>query len=166
LSGRRQPLVVFTPKSMLRLRAAASQPGDFTSGRFEPVLGDPAAPEPAGVRKVILCTGKVFYELLKERDKAGVTDTALLRVEQLYPLPGEEIADALAGYPAATDLVWVQEEPANKGAWPFMALNLPDYLPDGRQLRRVSRPAAAAPATGSQTAHQAEQDALIAEALR
>ncbi|HEU5034064.1 MAG TPA: multifunctional oxoglutarate decarboxylase/oxoglutarate dehydrogenase thiamine pyrophosphate-binding subunit/dihydrolipoyllysine-residue succinyltransferase subunit [Mycobacteriales bacterium] len=160
LSGSRKPLVVFTPKSMLRLRAATSMPEDFTSGRWQPVLADPRAPQPESVRRVLLTTGKVFYDLDKQRDKQGHTDIAILRVEQLYPLPAEEIRQALSAYPADAELVWVQDEPANQGAWPFMALNLPEHLA-GRPLRAATRPASASPAAGSLNHHEAEQAQLL-----
>jgi multifunctional 2-oxoglutarate metabolism enzyme len=162
LSGRCKPLVVFTPKSMLRLRAATSNPEDFTSGRFRPVLADPRNPEPSGVRKVVLCSGKVYYDLDKARESTGAGDVAILRVEQLYPLPGDELRSALSAYDAADDVVWMQEEPANQGAWPFIALNVPETLEGGRRLRRVSRQASASPAAGSHTTHEAEHKKLLA----
>jgi 2-oxoglutarate dehydrogenase E1 component len=162
LSGRCKPLVVFTPKSMLRLRAATSATSDFTTGTFEPVLRDPRQPAADGVRRVVLCTGKVFYELDKAREASGAHDVAILRVEQLYPLPAEELNAALASYEQAADIVWVQEEPANHGAWPYMALNLPEVLEGDRRLRRVSRAASASPAVGSQTTHDSEHKKLLA----
>jgi multifunctional 2-oxoglutarate metabolism enzyme len=165
LSGRQKPLVVFTPKSMLRLRAATSMPVDFTSGRFQPVIADPSAPDPAAVTKVILCSGKIYYDLIKQREAAGITNTAIVRVEQIYPLPIAEIVEAIAAYPAMTDLVWVQEEPANQGTWPYVALNLPEHLAVGTYLRRVSRPASASPAAGSHSQHEVEQAQLLDEAL-
>ncbi|HET6818886.1 MAG TPA: multifunctional oxoglutarate decarboxylase/oxoglutarate dehydrogenase thiamine pyrophosphate-binding subunit/dihydrolipoyllysine-residue succinyltransferase subunit [Mycobacteriales bacterium] len=160
LSGRCKPLVVFTPKSMLRLRAATSKPDDFTSGTWQPVIGD-ANVDAAGVTKVILCTGKVCYDLAKQRDARDVGDAAIVRLEQLYPLPVDELTEVLATYPSAKDIVWLQEEPANQGAWPFVALNLPEHLQDGRTLRRVSRPASASPAAGSHMMHEAEQSSLF-----
>ncbi len=161
LSGANRPLVVVTPKSMLRLKAAASSPADFTTGRWQPVVADPSQLDPAGVTRVALCAGKVFYDLAAARAKSGDTSVALVRVEQLYPVPGEEISDVLAGYPHATDVIWVQEEPANMGAWSHMALNLPDYLSDQTRLRRISRRASASPAAGSSKVHEAEQAALV-----
>src|SRR3712207_6423506 len=152
LSDVHRPLVVFTPKSLLRAKAAVSAVADFTEDGFHPVLGDPGVGgEPldaSTVRRVVLCSGKVSYELLAQREAEGRTDTAVLRVEQLYPLPAEEIVAALERYPNAQDVVWVQEEPANMGAWQFMACNLPEAL-GGRALRRVSRRAAASPAGGA-----------------
>jgi 2-oxoglutarate dehydrogenase E1 component/2-oxoglutarate decarboxylase len=160
-----RPLVVVTPKSMLRLKAAVSAPADFTSGRWQPVLDDPDGLDPAGVRRVVLCAGKVFYDLLAARRKAEATDVALVRVEQLYPLPAEELEDTLARYSAATDLVWAQEEPGNQGAWSHIALTLPDHLPEHLRLRRVSRRPAASPAAGSHKVHEAEQAALVRAAV-
>jgi 2-oxoglutarate dehydrogenase E1 component len=141
---------------------------DFTTGTFQPVLRDPGiggSPLRAdAVRRVVLCTGKVFYDLVQARAARGITDTALIRVEQLYPMPVQELRSALGGYPNAEDFAWVQEEPANQGAWTFVALNLLEHL-DGVRLRRISRPAAAAPAGGSTKAHDVEQAALIEAAL-
>jgi 2-oxoglutarate decarboxylase len=164
LVSHKRPLVVMSPKSMLRLRAATSAVEDFTDAGFAPVLGDPDLLDPAGVNRVILTAGKVHYDLLAARRKAADSSargTALLRVEQLYPLPGEQVARALAAYPNATDVLWVQEEPANQGAWSFMAMHLPEHLPEGRTLRRVSRKASASPAAGSSKVHEAEQAALL-----
>ena len=163
----RRPLVVFTPKSMLRLKSAASMPQDFTTGRFEPVLGDRKGLHGEGVTRVLLCAGKVSWELEAERDKRSDAQTAIVRVEQLAPLPGHEIASVLRAYPNA-ELVWVQDEPRNQGAWPFMAMNLPEALAgfgETRPLRVVCRAASASPATGSHKKHEAEQAALVAQAF-
>ena len=162
LSPKRKPLVVFTPKSLLRHKLCVSPVADFANGGFQPVIADSVAP--ADVRRVLLCSGKIYYDLLQARAEWGVTDTAIVRVEQLYPLPVEEIRMALASYPAAEDFAWVQEEPANQGAWSFIALNLLEQL-DGMSLLRISRPAAAAPSTGSTKVHDVEQAALIEAAL-
>ncbi|MFD9814358.1 multifunctional oxoglutarate decarboxylase/oxoglutarate dehydrogenase thiamine pyrophosphate-binding subunit/dihydrolipoyllysine-residue succinyltransferase subunit [Streptomyces sp. NPDC059080] len=167
-----KPLVVFTPKSMLRLKAAASKAEEFTTGGFRPVIGDEKA-DPKNVRKVLLCSGKVYYDLAAERDKRGADDVAIIRLERLYPLPGKEIQAEIAKYPNAGKFLWVQEEPANQGAWPFIALNLIDHLdlavgadiPHGERLRRISRPHSSSPAVGSAKRHQAEQAQLMAEAF-
>ncbi|MFD6568840.1 multifunctional oxoglutarate decarboxylase/oxoglutarate dehydrogenase thiamine pyrophosphate-binding subunit/dihydrolipoyllysine-residue succinyltransferase subunit [Micromonospora profundi] len=164
LSPKRKPLVVFTPKSLLRHKLCVSSVEDFTTGTFQPVLRDTGAPAPEAVKRVLLCSGKVYYDLFQARQERGVTDTAIIRIEQLYPLPVEEIRAALAQYPNAEDFAWVQEEPANQGAWSFVALNLLEHLTDVR-LRRISRPAAAAPAVGSAKTHEVEQTALIEAAL-
>ncbi|UCM90353.1 multifunctional oxoglutarate decarboxylase/oxoglutarate dehydrogenase thiamine pyrophosphate-binding subunit/dihydrolipoyllysine-residue succinyltransferase subunit [Streptomyces marincola] len=157
-----KPLVVFTPKWMLRLKAATSAAADFTSGGFRPVIGDTTV-DPAGVRRVALCSGKVYYELAAQREKLGRTDVALVRLERLYPLPADEIQAELARYANAESWMWAQEEPANQGAWPFIALNLAERLGRTDQLRRVSRPASSSPAVGSAKRHQAEQQALLDE---
>ncbi len=156
----RRPLVVFTPKSMLRLRAATSPTAAFTAGTFEPVLGDPTV---VGAAHVLLCAGKLYYDLVAERDRRGVTDTAVVRLEQLYPLDMDAVRAELDRHPDA-DLTWVQEEPANQGAWLFVAHHLRRALGE-RPLTRVSRPASASTAAGSHRAHEREQEALVAEAL-
>ncbi|MEV6423324.1 multifunctional oxoglutarate decarboxylase/oxoglutarate dehydrogenase thiamine pyrophosphate-binding subunit/dihydrolipoyllysine-residue succinyltransferase subunit [Streptomyces sp. NPDC051662] len=165
-----KPLVVFTPKSMLRLKAAASKAEEFTTGGFRPVIGDPSV-DPSAVRKVVFTAGKVYYDLDAERQKRGVTDTAILRLERLYPLPGAELQAEIAKFPNAEKYLWAQEEPANQGAWPFIALNLIDHLdlavgadvPHGERLRRISRPHSSSPAVGSAKRHQAEQQQLVNE---
>ncbi len=164
LSPKKKPLVVFTPKSLLRHRQVISPVSALTTGTFEPVLADPGNPDPANVKRILFCAGKVFYELLAAREANKITDTAIIRLEQLYPMPVAQLSATLAGYPAAEDFVWVQEEPANQGAWSFIALNLLEHL-DGVRLRRISRPAAAAPSVGSSKTHDAEQAALMAAAL-
>ncbi|MFC4493694.1 multifunctional oxoglutarate decarboxylase/oxoglutarate dehydrogenase thiamine pyrophosphate-binding subunit/dihydrolipoyllysine-residue succinyltransferase subunit [Streptomyces ovatisporus] len=166
-----KPLVVFTPKSMLRLKAAASKASEFTTGGFRPVIGDDSV-DPGDVRKVVFCSGKVYYDLNAERQKRGLTDTAIIRLERLYPLPGTEIQAEMAKYSGASKFLWAQEEPANQGAWPFIALNLVDHLdliigsdpvPNADRLRRVSRPSSSSPAVGSGKRHQEEQQLLIQE---
>ncbi|MFI8512817.1 multifunctional oxoglutarate decarboxylase/oxoglutarate dehydrogenase thiamine pyrophosphate-binding subunit/dihydrolipoyllysine-residue succinyltransferase subunit [Streptomyces sp. NPDC085460] len=165
-----KPLIVFTPKSMLRLKAAASKVEEFTTGGFRPVIGDSTV-DPAAVRKVVFCAGKVYYDLEAERQKRGDTETAIIRLERLYPLPGAELQAEIAKYPNAAKYIWAQEEPANQGAWPFIALNLIDHLdlavgadiPAGERLRRISRPHSSSPAVGSAKRHQAEQQQLVNE---
>ena len=169
LSDVHRPMVVFTPKSLLRAKAAVSPVRDFTDEHFHPVLADPGIAgrplDASAVRRVLLCSGKISYELLAQREASGQTDTAVLRVEQLYPLPAEEIVEALERYPSATDVVWVQEEPANMGARQFMLVNLPEHLTGGRTLRSVSRKASASPAVGSAKVHEVEQRELVARAF-
>ncbi len=157
----RKPLIIFTPKQLLRLKGAASAVEDFTTGGFKTVIGDPDV-QPANVDRVILVSGRLYYDLLSNRQKSGDTSTAIIRVEQLYPLPKAEIDAELAKYPNA-DIVWAQDEPANQGPWPFMGLNLAPEL--DRKLRLVSRPASASTAAGSMKRHAAEQDALIKQAF-
>ncbi|MEU7635734.1 multifunctional oxoglutarate decarboxylase/oxoglutarate dehydrogenase thiamine pyrophosphate-binding subunit/dihydrolipoyllysine-residue succinyltransferase subunit [Streptomyces sp. NPDC039016] len=165
-----KPLIVFTPKSMLRLKAAASKTAEFVTGGFRPVIGDSTV-KPEDVRKVVFCSGKVYYDLEEERVKRGAFDTAVVRIERLYPLPGKELQAEIAKFPNAEKYLWAQEEPANQGAWPFLGLNLIDHLdlavgadvPHGERLRRISRPHGSSPAVGSAKRHQAEQAQLMAE---
>ena len=170
----RRPLIVFTPKSMLRLRGATSEVHDFTTGRFEPVLDDARfasaananGADPAGVRRILLHAGKLHYDLLAELEKMTPEQQnayALVRLEQFYPLPVEQLNTALRRYPNA-EVVWVQDEPENQGAWPFICLELVKYL-EGRTVRVVSRPSSASPASGSSKVSGAQQAALIEAAL-
>ncbi|HLQ81360.1 MAG TPA: multifunctional oxoglutarate decarboxylase/oxoglutarate dehydrogenase thiamine pyrophosphate-binding subunit/dihydrolipoyllysine-residue succinyltransferase subunit, partial [Brachybacterium sp.] len=161
LTEPKKPLIVFTPKSMLRNKAAVSAVEDFTSGTFEPVLPDSTV-DPGAVRRVLLTSGKVYWDLVARREKLGVTDTAIVRVEQLYPLPTEQLRSVLDSYPEAS-LTWVQEEPENQGAWSFMAMNFAVEV--GRTLRVVARPASASPATGSNATHKVEQEDLLTRAF-
>ncbi|MCP3800581.1 multifunctional oxoglutarate decarboxylase/oxoglutarate dehydrogenase thiamine pyrophosphate-binding subunit/dihydrolipoyllysine-residue succinyltransferase subunit [Allokutzneria sp. A3M-2-11 16] len=167
LDGINRPLVVFTPKSMLRLKAATSPVEEFIEGsKFHSVLDDPLVSDPSAVRKVLLCSGKISYELNAERQKRGATDTAIVRVEQLYPVPYKKLTQALERYPNAKDIRWVQEEPANQGAWPYFGLALPELVPDRLSgIRRVSRRAMAAPSAGSGKVHDVEQAELMNKAF-
>ena len=156
----RRPLIVFEPKSMLRLKAAASGMQDFTTGTFKPLIDDPTV---VNASRVIFCSGKVYHDLVAERTKLGESSTAIIRLEQLYPFPAAEFAAVAAKHPNA-NLLWVQDEPANQGPWPFVALTTSEFL-EGRTLRRVSRRATASPATGSHHLHEEEQKALLMEAF-
>ena len=155
----RKPLVVFTPKSLLRHPMAVSSLTDLSDGQFEHVILDTVVP-PESAKKVLLCTGRVYYDLLEERTKRGDTSTAIVRLEQLYPL-GLALANALAPYAPGTPLTWVQDEPRNTGAWYYLHANLHDVIGDRLPLSVVSRPAAASPATGSNAAHKIEQRMLL-----
>ncbi len=163
-----KPLVVMTPKSLLRLPAAVSSLDQFTSGGFLPVIGD--AVNPANVERVVLCSGKVYYDLTAEQNResngaANAGKIAILRVEQFYPFPQNLLQRWLASYTKAQELFWVQEEPRNMGGWTFMRSRLEALLTDNQELRYVGRTASASPATGSYTLHQLEQQALVKEAL-
>ena len=141
----RRPLVVFSPKAMLRLKGATSNVPDLTTGRFEPVIGDTSA-DPAKITRVLLHAGKIHYDLAAERQARGADHVALVRLEQFYPLPGEALRRELGRFPHA-EYIWVQDEPENQGAWPFLAVETIGHaLPS---MRVVSRPASASPATGS-----------------
>ncbi|MEU6341733.1 multifunctional oxoglutarate decarboxylase/oxoglutarate dehydrogenase thiamine pyrophosphate-binding subunit/dihydrolipoyllysine-residue succinyltransferase subunit [Streptomyces sp. NPDC046977] len=162
LDGHKRPLVVFTPKSMLRLKAATSALSEFTTGAFRAVVPDGTA-EPAGISRVLVCSGKVFYDLDAHRQDAGLSDTAIVRLERLYPFPEEELGAELGRFPAGAEVRWVQEEPENQGAWSFVAPRLERMT--GRQVSCVSRPEAPAPAVGSARRHAAEQKTLIEAAF-
>ncbi|WP_307454173.1 MULTISPECIES: multifunctional oxoglutarate decarboxylase/oxoglutarate dehydrogenase thiamine pyrophosphate-binding subunit/dihydrolipoyllysine-residue succinyltransferase subunit [Microbacterium] len=158
----RRPLVVFTPKAMLRLRGATSPVEDFLEGRFEPVLDDDRGIDRGAVKRVLLHAGKIHWDLRAELDKNPNPEIALVRLEQYHPAPAEELTRVLAQYPDA-EVVWVQDEPENQGAWPFIALELADRV--GRPIRRISRAAAASTATGSPKVHANEHSAIMREAL-
>jgi 2-oxoglutarate dehydrogenase E1 component len=162
---KRRPMVVFTPKSMLRLKAAASSMADFTSGTFLPVIGDPAV---TNASRVIFCSGKIYHDLMAERTRLNDSSTAIVRVERLYPFPVTQMEVEAKKYPNA-NLLWVQDEPANQGAWPHVALSTTEAIGgtavDGRVLRRISRRASASPATGNHHLHEDEAKALLVEAF-
>jgi multifunctional 2-oxoglutarate metabolism enzyme len=158
-----KPLVVFTPKSMLRADAARSVLADFTDHSWRPVLPDGAPP--ADPRRVLLASGKIAHELEARRAEVNDARVAILRVEQLYPFPGRQLAEQLARFPHSEEMRWVQEEPANMGAWRFIAPDLAE-LAEGRKLTYVGRPSAASPATGSARRHAAEQERVLADAFR
>ncbi|WP_233576620.1 multifunctional oxoglutarate decarboxylase/oxoglutarate dehydrogenase thiamine pyrophosphate-binding subunit/dihydrolipoyllysine-residue succinyltransferase subunit [Saccharopolyspora rhizosphaerae] len=166
LDGIHRPLVVFTPKSMLRLKAATSPVEDFTEGKFTSVIDDPTQPDPSQVKKLVLCTGKLYYELAAHRDKNGITDTAVARLEQLYPLPHRKLGALFDRYPNLESVRWTQEEPANQGAWPFLGLALTEKFPQlVGKLKRVSRRPMAAPATGLAKVHEVEQAEVVQNAF-
>ena len=150
----RKPMVVMTPKSLLRHPRCTSTMEELATGRFREVMDDTL--DPKKVEKVVFVSGKLYYELLEEREKRGDTTTALVRVEQLYPLPSNQIEDVLKRYTAAKKIVWAQEEPRNMGAWSYMALHFPQQRP-----LVVSPPESAAPASGSHQAAHAIQHKVI-----
>jgi 2-oxoglutarate dehydrogenase E1 component len=157
----RKPLVVFTPKSMLRLPDAASPLAEFTSHRFQPVLPDVDVIHPD---RILVCSGKIGRELRAERTRRHDTTTAIVFLEQLYPFPKEEIAAAMEDYAEAREVVWIQEEPANMGALSYVYPRL-KRLAGNRPLRSVKRSASAATATGSAKAHELEQKTLMSLAF-
>jgi 2-oxoglutarate dehydrogenase E1 component len=165
LGEEHRPLIVFTPKSMLKRKEAASFPEAFIDGYFRPVIGD-AEVDPEAVTKVLLCSGRITWDLVVERRRRGaeVADTAILRLEQLYPRPVEELKAELATYPNLQEIRWVQDEPANMGPWPHMALNLVPEL-DGIPFLRVSRNESSSPSVGQHSRHVEEQKSLLQQAF-
>ncbi|MGO1974228.1 MAG: multifunctional oxoglutarate decarboxylase/oxoglutarate dehydrogenase thiamine pyrophosphate-binding subunit/dihydrolipoyllysine-residue succinyltransferase subunit [Propionibacteriaceae bacterium] len=171
LTDTHRPLIIMTPKSMLRNKLAVSDPEDFTHGKWRPVLEDPTITDPSAVEKVLLCSGKVRWDLVKQRTAAELEGkVAILGVERLYPLPAAEIADQLGRFENASVIRWVQDEPVNQGAWPFMALTLPEALAEVEpanswRIERITRPASSAPSVGSAKVHEIEQRELVEAAF-
>ncbi len=159
----RTPLIVFTPKAMLRLRGATSEVADFTTGKFEPILDDNRLTDKSAVKRVVITSGKIYYDIIAELDKREEKSIAVVRMEQFYPLPTADLNAVLRTYPNA-DLVWTQDEPENQGAWPFICLEIAKHL-EGRTIKVASRPASASPATGSSKRSAQEQVDLIEKAL-
>ena len=169
--GIRKPLVILTPKFLLRYAKAASHLDDLTSGIFQEVIGDP---QHFGnqIRRVLLCSGKVYYDLLNKREESGRNDVAIIRLEQLYPFPLQRLTDILRRYPESAELYWVQEEAENMGAWNFVEEQMQSIINPGgnggpikRQLRYVGRPLAASPAAGAHKVHHDQQEGLVEEAF-
>ena len=164
--GTRKPLVLFTPKSLLRHPRAVSSLADFTGGGFVEILGDQSVPDPNRISRVVFCSGKLYYDLLAAREQNHSEHVALIRVEQLYPFAADQARDVLARYPATAEVVWAQEEPRNMGAWRFIQDQLQPLLdPSNRELRYVGRPESASPASGSGRRHQQEQAEIVNDAL-
>ncbi len=175
-----RPLIVMTPKSLLRLPAAGSSIGQLTAGGFQPVIDD-AVSDANAVARIVFCSGKVFYDLNEARRKMSTSNgkesvpgavatgsagsVAIIRVEQFYPFPLSSIKQTIAKYPNAKELIWCQEEPKNMGAWTFMEGKFEDLVPGGDQLRYVGRAESASPATGNYSVHMQEQEKLVSEAL-
>jgi 2-oxoglutarate dehydrogenase E1 component len=161
----RRPLIAFTPKSLLRHRLATSTLDELCRGAFQPVIEEIDAIDPQAVTQVVLCAGKVYFELLEARRTRSLQDVAIVRVEQLYPFPRDQLALVLARYPNARTLAWCQEEPQNQGAWYQVRHRLQDALGPKQELLYAGRAPAAAPATGIMQLHNAQQRGLVAAAL-
>jgi 2-oxoglutarate decarboxylase len=170
LDGIHRPLIVFTPKSMLRNKAAVSDIRDFTEQKFRSVMEEPTYTDGDGdrtkVKRILLTSGKIYYELAARKAKEHRDDVAIVRIEQLAPLPRRRLSETLDSYPNAEQFFWVQEEPANQGAWPTFGLTLPELLPDKLPgLKRISRRAMSAPSSGSSKVHAVEQQEILDEAF-
>jgi 2-oxoglutarate dehydrogenase E1 component len=160
-----RPLVVMTPKSLLRLPAAASRIEELATGGFQPVIDDAQIADGGAVRKVVLCSGKVFYDLIEARKQSKELSVAIVRLEQFYPFPLRSVREVIEKYANATQHAWVQEEPHNMGGWTFVRERLESLLSDANELRYIGRTASASPATGSYSVHQREQADLVSQAL-
>jgi 2-oxoglutarate dehydrogenase E1 component len=164
--GMERPLVVMTPKSLLRLPAASSSIDDLSNGGFQPLIDDAEISNREAVKRIVLCSGKVYYDLVDARRKSEDRNVAIVRLEQLYPFPLQSIREMLASYANANELVWAQEEPQNMGGWTFVQERLENLLSNCQRPRYVGRSASASPATGSYSIHQREQSELVTEALK
>jgi 2-oxoglutarate dehydrogenase E1 component len=160
----RKPLIIMTPKSLLRAKDAASPLSEFTKGSFQTII--PENKEEVNkkadkVKRIVACSGKVYYDLVKKREEKGHDDTAILRVEQLYPFPHKAFSTELKKYPNVTEVVWCQDEPQNQGAWFFVQHYLHENMMDGQRLGYSGRAASASPAVGYSHLHQEQQKALV-----
>jgi len=161
----RKPLIVFTPKSTLRMKASFSDASAFTSGEFQPVIPDHTQSKSTNVRKLIFCSGKIYYDLVNRREEKKLTDIAIIRIEQLYPFPKQQLNALLKQYAATNTIVWAQEEPKNQGAWYFIMSHLSACLQPGQVLTYAGRPASASPATGYAGLHNKQRDELLEAAV-
>jgi 2-oxoglutarate dehydrogenase E1 component len=157
----RKPLIIFTPKSLLRNKDATSPLSEFTKGGFQTVIPESKALKGDKVKRLVACSGKVYYDLVKKREEKGIDDVAIIRVEQLYPFPHKAFAAELKKYPNATDIVWCQDEPQNQGAWFFIQHNIHENMTDGQRLGYSGRAASASPAVGYAHLHLEQQKALV-----
>jgi 2-oxoglutarate dehydrogenase E1 component len=161
----RRPLIVMTPKSLLRLPAARSKKDDFIGGKFQSVIDDEQFSDKKAVRRILITSGKFYYDLLKHKNENNFNDIAIVRIERYYPYPKEDIREALTAYENAEEVVWAQEEPENMGALNFMVLRLKRDLQHNQKLFSVSRAESASPAPGSYKIYTETQNKLIAEAF-
>ena len=160
----RKPLIIFTPKSLLRNKDATSPLSEFTKGGFQTVIpeqNEEIVRKVDKVKRVIACSGKVYYDLVKKRESKGAEDVAIIRVEQLYPFPHKAFAAEMKRYPNATEIVWCQDEPQNQGAWFFIQHNIHENMVEGQRLGYSGRAASASPAVGYSHLHQEQQKALV-----
>lgn len=165
LRAMRRPLVVMSPKSLLRHPLAVSSLDELAQGCFQPAIGEIDPLDAQRVKRVVMCSGKVYYDLLEQRRKNGQDNVAIVRIEQLYPFPHQAVQAVLAPYTQARDFVWCQEEPLNQGAWYCSQHNFREVIPFGAVLRYAGRPASASPAVGYLSVHREQQQALVDDAL-
>jgi 2-oxoglutarate dehydrogenase E1 component len=165
LSATRKPLVVMTPKSMLRHKQSVSRMDDLANGSFQELIPDSTLKSPDKASRVVICAGKVYYDLLASAEERKLEDVAIVRIEQLYPFPRASLRNELNRYKNAKDVIWCQEEPQNQGAWYQIQHHLRSCLPEGRILHYAGRARSAAPACGHANTHNAEENKLLADAL-
>ena len=157
----RKPLVIMTPKSLLRNKDATSPLSEFTKGGFQTIIPEHKELKADKVKRILVCSGKVYYDLAKKRDERGEESVAILRVEQLYPFPHKAFATELRKYPQLSEIVWCQDEPQNQGAWFFIQHNIHENMAEGQKLGYAGRPASASPAVGYAHLHVEQQKALV-----
>ena len=165
MMGTRKPLIVMTPKSLLRNKAATSTLEELTGGGFELVIDDVLVVDKKQIKRVVLCSGKVYYDLIETLAATRQKDIAVVRVEQLYPIPHQELSTIFNSYPADSEIAWCQEEPQNQGAWYQTMHNLLASMQDGQTLYYTGRPSSASPAVGYYSVHNEEQKSLVNEAI-
>jgi 2-oxoglutarate dehydrogenase E1 component len=163
LQEAKKPVVLMTPKSLLRHPMATSNTKELAEGKFQPFISDP---EVKDAERLVICSGKVYYDLLKYRQENEIKDVAIARLEQFYPFPDKDIAEQLKTFKKVKEIIWCQEEPKNMGAWTFVAPRFMDLLEDGQKLNYAGRQASASPAAGQKKVHEAEQEALIEDAMK
>ncbi len=166
MQERKKPLIIMSPKSLLRHPMATSSTGELSGGAYRPFIEDDTAEDPKKIDRLILCSGKVYYDLAKRREEAEIDNIAIARLEQFYPFPDRDVKEYLERFGDVEDIVWCQEEPRNMGAWHFLYPRLQNQLADGQELQYVGRQASASPAAGQMKIHQAEQERLIKRALK
>ena len=162
----RLPLIVMTPKSLLRHKLSVSSLEDLSDRGFLPLIGETGDIDAKKVKRVVFCSGKVYYDLVQKRDEDGIKDVAIVRLEQLYPFPADAYAETIAGYPAAKEIVWCQEEPENQGAWYQIKHRLEQPLGQSHKLLYATRPGSATTASGFPQVHKREQAAVVEAGLR
>jgi 2-oxoglutarate dehydrogenase E1 component len=166
LQEHKRPAILMTPKSLLRHPMATSNRDDLAEGKFSPFIMDNELTDAKKLKRLVICSGKVYYDLLKYRQENEIDDVAIARLEQFYPFADDEIQDQLKDFKNIEDIVWCQEEPKNMGAWNFVAPRFMELLQNGQKLSYAGRQASASPAAGQKKIHQAEQDKLVEDAMK
>jgi 2-oxoglutarate dehydrogenase E1 component len=166
LQEKKKPLIIMSPKSLLRHPMAVCNVEQLANGAFEPFIPDQEKEDPEKIKRMIICSGKVYYDLYKMRDKEEIDDIAIARLEQFYPFPDNDIADYLKKFKNVKEIIWCQEEPRNMGGWYFVFPRLQSQLKRGQKINYIGRPAAASTAAGQKKIHDAEQKRLLEEALK
>jgi 2-oxoglutarate dehydrogenase E1 component len=162
----KKPLIIMSPKSLLRHRLATSRTDDLAKGQYKPFIPDQEVEDKSNIDRLIICSGKVYYDLYQQRQEEEIENIAIARLEQFYPFPDQDVNSILKEYEDVDDIVWCQEEPKNMGAWTFVAPRIMQELQEGQNLRYIGRQASASPAAGQKKVHKAEQQKLLNEALQ